>query len=166
MTTALRRGSRRPRQKIGAISVLSSKKDEVLSVAFPLGNLFCRHHRGRPSVVACGPGPLRSGSALAGELPGAIRDSRQLELRARKTTCKSTIPSPTACRFPVNCAAPGIAVAARQTVGRRLFSSAPCLNAVSGRAVRPVFQRKRIYRFFFAFSFGIGYAGFATGRLL
>jgi esterase/lipase superfamily enzyme len=42
--------------KIGAISVLSSKKDEVLSVAFPLGNLF-------------------AGIIAEGQLPGAIHDS-------------------------------------------------------------------------------------------
>jgi hypothetical protein len=46
--------------KIGAISVLSSKKDEVLSVAFPLGNLFAGiiaegHPWWRAALGHCGP---------------------------------------------------------------------------------------------------------------
>ena len=57
---------------VGTISVLASKKDEVLSACFPLGNFFAGHHRRRPSVVARGAGTLRPRQALASQLPTAL----------------------------------------------------------------------------------------------
>ncbi len=89
--------------KIGSISVLASKKDEVLSAAFPLGNFFAGiiaagHPWWRAALGHCGPD-----NALADELSGTLRDSGRLEVRARTTTCRSTIRNLRLCGSPWTC---------------------------------------------------------------